>query len=154
MISHAPGFLMAAWLHDIGMFIHNRAHHKHTEYVLGNLSFFRLTTEEIKLISCVARYHRKALPSVLHPVYASLPEGKHILVQKLSAILRMANALDRSHKQKARNIEVRLDKSQDVSVIVKTQSNFVLEKTDFSQKKKMYEEITGNKVKLEIRNDA
>jgi exopolyphosphatase/guanosine-5'-triphosphate,3'-diphosphate pyrophosphatase len=146
--------ILAAWLHDIGMFIHNRSHHKHTEYVLSCLSLFRLTAEEIKLIACIARYHRKAPPNSTHFLYNSLPNGKHLLAQKLSAILRIANALDRSHRQKSKTIEVRLSKNDDVTVTAKTTQNYILEKTDFSEKKKFFEEISGNKINLVIKQEA
>jgi exopolyphosphatase/guanosine-5'-triphosphate,3'-diphosphate pyrophosphatase len=143
---------LAAYLHDIGGFVHNRAHHKHTEYIISSLTLFRLTEEEIKIIACVARYHRKAPPLKTHPVYNSLPPDKQILVQKLSAILRIANALDRSHKQKVQSLEVNFSRSQDVTLVVHTDKNFILEKTDFSEKKDLFEEITGNKMNLAIKS--
>jgi exopolyphosphatase/guanosine-5'-triphosphate,3'-diphosphate pyrophosphatase len=152
--SDALYLILAAWLHDIGMFIHNRSHHKHTEYILNTISLFRLTEEEMKMIACIARYHRKAPPSPVHMMYNSLPNAKRILVQKLSAILRIANALDRSHRQKAKSIEVKVNRNEDVSVVARTSQNFVLEKTDFAGKKKFFEEITGNRISLAIKQEA
>lgn len=143
--------LLAAYLHDIGVFINNRAHHKHSEYIINSLNLFQLTEEEIRIISCVARYHRRAGPQKTHLLYGTLTASDKILVQKLSALLRIANALDRSHKQKIKNVEVRFNKAQDITLVVESQDNCLLEKADFVEKKELFEEVTGNKINLMIK---
>ena len=139
---------LAAHLHDIGSSVHNRAHHKHTEYIISNLNLFRLTDEEVKTIACIARYHRKAAPVNRHILYSSLPLEKRILVQKTSALLRIANSLDCSHRQKVNKLEVRFRRAGDVTLVVHTPDNFILEKADFQAKKGLFEEITGNTISL------
>ena len=143
---------LASHLHDIGSFIHNRAHHKHTEYVIGNLNLFRLSDEEMKMIACIARYHRKAPPLRSHLLYSSLPYDKQILVQKMGALLRISNSLDCSHKQKVKRLEVKFRRSGDIALVIHTLENFVLEKADFMEKKELFEEITGDKISLAIKN--
>ena len=81
-----------------------------------------------------------------------MPSEKQILVQKLSALLKMGNALDQSHKQKVRKLEVKIDRKDNVSVIVYTTDNFALEKINFLEKKELFEEITGNKVSLSVKS--
>jgi exopolyphosphatase/guanosine-5'-triphosphate,3'-diphosphate pyrophosphatase len=142
---------LAAYFHDIGIFIHNRAHHKHSEYIVSFLNLFRIAEEEIKVIACIARYHRRAEPRGTHLIYNSLSLPRQILVQKLAALLRIANALDRSHKQKVKKLEVRFNRSQDIVLVAHTPENFVLEKADFLDKKDSLEDIGGNKVSLEVR---
>jgi exopolyphosphatase / guanosine-5'-triphosphate,3'-diphosphate pyrophosphatase len=142
--------LLAAYLHDVGGFVYNRAHHKHSEYIISNLNLFRLSDEEIKVIACCGRYHRKGTPAETHFLYNSLPRDKQVLVQKLSSILRIANALDRAHKQKVKKIEVKFNRSQDITLLVSVPGNFLLEKIDFQEKKEMFEEISGNKINLKI----
>ncbi len=144
--------LLAAYLHDIGMFIYNRSHHKHTEYIVSSLNLFRLTDEEIKTIACIARYHRKGAPAESHLLFPFLPRDKRILVQKLSAILKIANALDRSHKQKVKKLEVKFNRSQDITLTVYADGNFLLEKLDFLDKKELFEEISGHKLNLKIQS--
>lgn len=143
--------ILAAYLHDIGMFIHNRSHHKHSEYLINSFSLFRLSDEDIKIIACIARYHRKTTPRDTHQPYSSLTRKASLIVQKLSAILRVANALDRSHKQKIKKLEVEIAKNQDINLIVYTSANFQLEKLDFLEKKESFEEIIGNKLNLIIK---
>ena len=142
--------MLAAYLHDIGKFISNRSHHKHSEYVISSLNLFRLTEEEIKIIACVARYHRRGEPAKSHEIYASLSEEKQIVVQKLASLLRLANAIDHSHKQKAKNIKILGADTDDVTVQVDTKENFLLEKNDFNDKKDLFEKITGSRIKLVI----
>jgi exopolyphosphatase / guanosine-5'-triphosphate,3'-diphosphate pyrophosphatase len=145
---------LASYLHDIGMFVNNRAHHKHTEYIINSLNLFRLTQEEIRIIAAVARYHRKSSPMATHLFYNSLAAEQQILVQKLSAILRIANALDRSHRQKVKKLEIKISKNQDTNIIVYTHENFLLEKSNFMEKKGYFEEITGSRLSLTVRNEG
>ena len=142
--------LMAAYLHDIGMFVNNRAHHKHSEYMISSLNLFRLTEDEINMIACVARYHRRSAPLKTHLIYSSLSTPQQILVQKLSALLRIANALDRSHKQKIKKLDVKFNSNGDGVITAYTPDNFLLEKENFLEKKELFEEITGNKLTLKI----
>jgi len=144
--------LLAAYLHDIGTFIHNRSHHKHSEYIISNLNLFRLTNEEIRMIACIARYHRKGAPSSTHLVYQSLAKDRQILVQKLSAILKIANALDKSHKQRVKKLEVSRTNGQDIILTVQAEGNFMLEKLDLTEKKKAFEEISGSKLILKVQS--
>ncbi len=143
--------LLASYLHDIGMFIHNRAHHKHSEYIISSLNLFRLTDLEIKIIAAIARYHRKAPPSEMHLIYGSLPTDKQILVQKLSALLRIANSLDHSHAQKVTKLEVKINQNQSILLTAYSQGNCILEQDDFQDKKALFEEITGSKISLVLK---
>lgn len=142
---------LAAYLHNIGLFINNRSHHKHSEYIINSLSLFRLTPEEIRCIACIARYHRKATPQESHYYYQNLTSAEQILVQKLSSLLRIANALDASHKQKVKKIEVEFVKPGEINLIILAQDSLALEKTSFLERKKFFEEISGNQLNLKIK---
>lgn len=142
---------LAAYLHDIGMFVNNRTHHKHSEYIISSLNLFRLTEDEMNMIAAIARYHRKGTPSAAHLLYNTLASDSQILVQKLSALLRIANALDRSHKQKIKKIEVVSSAKGDVNIIAHSSDNLLLERAFFKDKKELFEEITGNRVTLTVK---
>lgn len=144
--------ILAAYLHNIGIFINNRSSHKHAEYIISSLNLFRLTDQEIKMIACIARYHRKSAPHKTHFLYNSLPEDAQILVQKLSSILRITNALDSSHKQKIKKLEVLTNQGEDIRLVVHTQDDFVLEKTSFMDKKELFEEISGSRIRLIVQH--
>jgi exopolyphosphatase/guanosine-5'-triphosphate,3'-diphosphate pyrophosphatase len=148
---HKTYLLLAAYLHDLGMFINNRSHHKHSEYVISSLNLFRLTETEINIIACIARYHRRSAPLKSHLLYNSLSSEEQILVQKLCALLRIANSLDRSHKQKVKKLQVKFNAGGDATLVIFTHANFLLEKENFLEKKELFEEITGNKLTLSLK---
>jgi exopolyphosphatase/guanosine-5'-triphosphate,3'-diphosphate pyrophosphatase len=98
----------AALLHDIGYLINPRQHHKHTYYLITNSDLDGLTAEEIEMIANIARYHRRALPELKHEPYKSLSLKNRRSVQKLSALLRIADGLDRSQFAVVQKLKVKL----------------------------------------------
>ena len=98
---------MAALLHDIGAFISLRGHHKHGQYILSAAEIFGLSREDMAVIANVARYHRRAMPNKSHLSFMTLDGAARVVVSKLAAILRVANALDADHLQKLREVKVR-----------------------------------------------
>ena len=98
---------VTALVHDIGLFVGLRAHHKHAQYLISASEIFGLTRDDKDVIANVARYHRRALPQRSHLPYIALDRQDRVRVNKLAAILRVANALDAEHAQKIRNIMVR-----------------------------------------------
>lgn len=100
---------VASLLHDIGAFVSARSHHMHTMYLIRNTEFAGLSSEEIELIATIARYHRKSMPKASHQEYFALPPEDRLVVSKLAAILRIADALDRVHDQSLGKIRFELD---------------------------------------------
>jgi exopolyphosphatase/guanosine-5'-triphosphate,3'-diphosphate pyrophosphatase len=101
---------VAALLHDIGIFVSLRGHHKHSQYLLASLQIFGLSDDETAIVSNIARYHRRATPQGSHLPYAALDRQDRLIVNKLGSILRLANALDAEHLQKVRDLRLlRLD---------------------------------------------
>lgn len=98
----------AAWLHDIGYLINARQHHKHAYYLIKHSDLSGFTAEEIDIIANVARYHRRALPSRKHAPLAAIPVGHQRVVQMLAALLRIADALDRTHFGVVQTVQVKL----------------------------------------------
>ncbi len=99
--SETAGHLLwsAAMLHDVGMFIGRNGHHKHSYYLVKNGGLLGHSEEEVELIACIARYHRGSEPKDSHEMYEKLRQADQKLVADMAAILRLAEALDRSHRQ-------------------------------------------------------
>jgi exopolyphosphatase/guanosine-5'-triphosphate,3'-diphosphate pyrophosphatase len=97
---------VAALLHDIGVFVSLRAHHKHSQYLLSATEIFGLSGDDMALVSNVARYHRRGLPQKSHLPYMALDREDRVRVNKLAALLRLANALDAEHMQKVADLRV------------------------------------------------
>jgi exopolyphosphatase/guanosine-5'-triphosphate,3'-diphosphate pyrophosphatase len=85
-----------AILHNCGHYISHSSHHKHSYYLIRNGELLGYTENELEIIANLARYHRKSPPKKKHYSYQSLvsPRDRQ-LVSQLSAILRLAVALDR-----------------------------------------------------------
>jgi exopolyphosphatase/guanosine-5'-triphosphate,3'-diphosphate pyrophosphatase len=115
----------AALLHDVGYHINSRQHHKHAYYLITNSDLHGFTADEIETIANVARYHRRALPQNKHAAWKSLPSAQRKTVEKLSALLRIADGLDRSHFSVVRSFRVKLDKT--VTLLLDTISESELE---------------------------
>ena len=85
----------AAILHNCGIYISHAAHHKHSYYLIRNAELLGFTEIELEVIANLARYHRKSKPKKKHESYSNLPDKYRKIVKQLSAILRLAVALDR-----------------------------------------------------------
>ena len=86
----------AAILHNSGHYISHSSHHKHSYYLIRNGELLGYNETEIEIIANIARYHRKSPPKKKHESYRNLLHKEHrTMVNQLSAILRLAVALDR-----------------------------------------------------------
>jgi exopolyphosphatase/guanosine-5'-triphosphate,3'-diphosphate pyrophosphatase len=94
----------AALLHDIGYSIHYRNHHKHTFYLIANASLDGFDQPEIEIIAHVARYHRGAAPKSQHAAFAALKPWQQRTIRRLAVLLRIADALDRTHASRVEEI--------------------------------------------------
>lgn len=133
---------VAAILHDIGMFISNRAHHKHSMYLIQNSQIPGLSNDELRLVSVIARYHRRATPRTSHLEYVNLSPEQRLTVAKLAAILRVADALDRSHQGRMRRIRLRVTPDH-LQVSVPAGQDFGLERWGIQRKADLFEEVYG-----------
>jgi len=87
----------AALLHNTGMLIESRRHHKHSFRLIKDTRLPDFTDEERYEIACIARYHRRALPDTSHEEFALLNRNARKRVSALAALLRVADALDFNH---------------------------------------------------------
>lgn len=109
-VHHLPGparvlLEAGALLHDVGHRVSHRGHHKHGEYLALNGDIPGLEGRERAIVAAVVRYHnRKADPDSHHAAYSLLTSNDKRMARRLAAILRIAEALDHSHRQRATNL--------------------------------------------------
>lgn len=94
----------AALLHDIGYHIAHESHHKHALYLIKNSELTGFSEAERDVIANVARYHRGPAPRERHVDYTALNEVDRQTVFAMAAILRIADALDRSHDNRVSDV--------------------------------------------------
>ena len=140
---------VAGLLHEVGGYVSNRSHHKHSYYLIANSEIFGLNREETVLAAHVARYHRRSGPKPSHPEYMSLPRESRVTVSKLAAILRVADALSRGHVHAPCNLQFERQ-GDDLIICVPNISDLLLEQRAVQAKADMFEDIYGMKVRLEL----
>ena len=98
----------AALLHDIGHAIDHNRHHHHSCYLIRNMELVAFDPLEIEIMAQVARGHRKQVPKLADPELQALPRAARRVVRGLAALLRTADALDRTHFGAVRRLRVAL----------------------------------------------
>lgn len=98
----------AAYLHDTGHLISDTGHHKHSAYIVANSDMPGFTNAERQMIALLCRYHRKAMPATRHSPYQDLNAADRKQLLHLIPLLRLADALDRSHEQRVASIDCQL----------------------------------------------
>ncbi len=139
---------VAALLHEIGTFVSGRAYHKHSFYLIANSEISGLKQEEIQLIAHVARYHRRSRPKPAHVEYMALPRDRRLTINKMAAILRVADALDAGRAQHLRNITFRIT-DEELEIIISTSADVSLEERMLSMQGDLFEDIYGLRIRLE-----
>ena len=104
----------AGHLHDIGhQFDYlGTGHHKESARLIRERAWKSFGQLEVEIIAQVARYHRKSMPELDHPEFRALSDWDRRIVQQLSALLRLADALDRSHIQLVQSVQVEVRPNQ------------------------------------------
>ena len=137
----------AAVLHDIGDFVSLKGHHKHSLYLISRSELNGFSPSEMFLIGNIARYHRKSAPSVSHSEFALLSAFDRERVRRLAAILRIADALDKEHKEKIRSVEVR-QRDGKVEIRAGGNGNLLLERWALEKKSDIFRRVFGSEVTL------
>ncbi len=144
--------IAAALLHDIGQFVSYRKHHKHSMYLIQHAELASLNDAEIGLVALVARYHRRAEPADRHPVFHDLGAKDRDRVRKLSALLRLADSLDREHLQRVDGVEARWE--DDVLWLeVSGGGDLLLERWALERKAPLFERTFGVGIRLTTGED-
>lgn len=138
----------ASYLHDIGYHISHRKHHKHALYLIRNADLKGFKEEEIEVMANVARYHRRSTPKSRHKYFDRLSDDLKKRVMALSAILRVADGLDRSHYQNVRKLAIEKDDER-ITFKISTESDPDLEIWGAMRKNNLFEEITGKTLEIE-----
>jgi exopolyphosphatase/guanosine-5'-triphosphate,3'-diphosphate pyrophosphatase len=142
---------VAAILHEVGTYVSPRAHHKHSEYIILNSEIFGLDRLDVTIVALVSRYHRHSGPRLDHPSYAALSTDDRIRVCKLAAILRVADALERTHAQRISKIEILLTHDK-LRIRLPGLEDAAIERLAMDSKADLFEQVFGLAVVIEEDN--
>jgi exopolyphosphatase/guanosine-5'-triphosphate,3'-diphosphate pyrophosphatase len=137
----------AAILHDIGRFVHPSSHHKHGQYIIVNSNLSGFSTNELVLLANVVRYHRKSIPKRDHYHFNILPPEEQQAVRVLAGILRIADNLDRGHRNLVTEVHVHL-RSEKIVLEVSAQDEVDMEITHATEYKELLEEALGHRIRI------
>lgn len=136
----------AALLHDIGHHIRENKHHKHTYYLMTHADLPGFSSEEVAVMANVARYHRRGQPNIKHQGFRLLDRDQRKVVSCLSAMLRIADGLDRSHFSVVKKISIEPGKLLRLHVFFRYDPELELWTTE--RRVKLFEKIFRCRIEL------
>ncbi len=138
---------LSATLHSCGSFVSARQHSRCTFDIIRGMDIFGLSSKEVLEVALVAGSISNNLND---PEFAALPVREQIVVSKLSAIFQLANAMDKSHLEKLKNVKMSLEEDR---VLIKAQSsaNTLLERWDFEYAARFFKEVFGLSPELSVK---
>jgi exopolyphosphatase/guanosine-5'-triphosphate,3'-diphosphate pyrophosphatase len=138
----------AALLHDIGYSVHHRRHQDHSRYLIANSGLEGFDPGELRLIALTAGYHRGRRPRSSDPALAGLAPWERKVVKGLVALLRLADALDRTHASRVETLFCAIRKRR-VRIDVISAFDVSLELETARKQKRLFERRWDVKVRLQ-----
>ena len=139
----------AALLHDVGTFVSYNRHHKHSLYLIANSELAGFSARETLLVANVARYHRRSAPKLQHEAFSVLDRRERRVVRILASLLRLADALDREHRQRVHRVEVSR-RGERVRLAVEGEGDLLLEGWSVKRKADLFRETFGTEVEVSV----
>jgi exopolyphosphatase/guanosine-5'-triphosphate,3'-diphosphate pyrophosphatase len=141
-----------ALLHDVGVHISYERHHRHSYYLIKNGDLRGFDPQEIEVIALIARYHRQATPKKAHDGYGDLKSPLRRTVKVLSAMVRLAEGLDRSHAQALAGVDL-YPRGDDYLARLRATGDAELELWAAHRHVAPLEGILGKPVRFEVANN-
>lgn len=142
----------AAVLHDIGKYLNLKKHYEHSYYLIENSDIADLNSYDKNIIAHIALNHSQSSTTSLKIKNDAFNNHQErVLIAKLTAILKIADSLDKSHKEPFSEVEINL-KENKLELIINTEKDIFLEKWAFNDKSRIFKEVFGIDVLLSKRN--
>ena len=137
----------AAYLYNIGHFVNDSRHHKHSLYLVLNSDLPGFSERERAIIANLCRYHRKSMPQPTHADFQSMDTEARDAVVLLAPLLRIAVALDQSREQRVESVEAAIqDRSVELRLISARDTD--IEQWHASQTAGVFHEVYGRQLAL------
>jgi len=132
----------ASILHDIGKYVDINNNEIYCYNIIKAENIMGLSEREKNIIAATAMYHGEMIPKNEHKQYKYLSEEDKIVVSKLAAILKLAEALDTSHKQKIKDLHIDIGRTK-AKFLVYSDYDITLEKWSFNKRSNFFNEVMG-----------
>ena len=137
----------AAYLHDVGHYVSESRHHKHSYYLVANSDLPGFTNREREFIANLCRFHRKAMPASDHASLETLNGDERRALVLLTPLLRIADNLDRSHEERVENLECSVRDGQ-VMLKLGSKSDIDLDQWAAERSAEAFREVYGREIVL------
>ena len=146
---------IAALLHDCGKYISMEKVSECSYQIIMSTDIIGLSSLERQMIACAVRFNNSAFVyyDELYSMGIAIDRESYIKVAKMTAILRLANAMDRSHYQKVKGIKTVL-KDRELQMIVDSAQDISLELGLLKDKEAFFEEVFGIRLVLRRKGRA
>ncbi len=131
---------LGALLHDIGEHVSAESHERHTAYLIENGRLRGFSPDEIDILACLGRFHKRGNPKASFEPWARLKAADQKRVSQLIAILQVADGLDRSHGGPVRDVQVYANRKT-VEVVVEADDDIELELWGLRRKRDLFEKV-------------
>lgn len=129
-------------LHDCGKYINMSRSAECSYNIIMATEVIGLSHMEREIVANIVRFNSGyVMPFEELAISSLLERAEYMTIIKLTAILRMANALDRSHKQKLREIKVNIKDNHTIQIVADTSEDLTLEQAMFKEKTELFEEV-------------
>jgi exopolyphosphatase/guanosine-5'-triphosphate,3'-diphosphate pyrophosphatase len=137
----------AAYLHDVGHYVSESRHHKHSYYLIANSDLPGFTNREREFIANLCRYHRKATPASEHENYGLLNAEEKRALTLLIPLLRIADNLDRGHERRVETLDCSI---RDDKVVLKigSKADVGLEQWAAERGAELFHEVYNREISL------
>jgi exopolyphosphatase/guanosine-5'-triphosphate,3'-diphosphate pyrophosphatase len=137
----------AALLHDIGEHVSTDGHHRHAAYLVAHGQLRGFSPEEVDLLGALVRWHRRGEPKAGDSMYNALTDADLQRLRKLTAILRVADGLDRSRNQSVVDVDVQVAPEL-VLVRTRARGDVELEHWGARRKRDLFERVFGRELEV------
>ncbi len=138
---------LAAVLHDIGMYVNEHHHQRHSAYLVKFSNIVGLNESDRLLASQIVYFHRRDLPSRDHPEFMALTREERLRVSKLAGLLRLADVLDRGHQQGVRDMRAEISGKR-LILYLEIVGDMGIIMDELPKKADLLEQVTGLQVVL------
>jgi exopolyphosphatase/guanosine-5'-triphosphate,3'-diphosphate pyrophosphatase len=140
-----------ALLHDVGEHVAADGHERHGAYLIEHGRLRGFDPDEVKVLSVLARFHRRGTPKPTFPAFGSLETDGQQRATGLVAMLRVADGLDRSHSGAVDGLDAVLYEDH-VDLVLDAAVDLDLELWGLRRKRELFERAFGRRLDITTAN--
>jgi exopolyphosphatase/guanosine-5'-triphosphate,3'-diphosphate pyrophosphatase len=152
---------LGALAHDVGEHVSVEGHDRHSAYLIQHGRLRGFSPEEIDILACLGRFHRRGNPKMSFEQFAGLSPARRQATTALISLLQVADGLDRSHGGPVRSVAVYSASPERVEVVVEAGDDIDVELWGLRRKRELFErlferrlEVVSGQLELPIADDS